>query len=218
MNECERVEVLAEDLALGWLTGRDRGMVLAHLEHCRTCRNEITELTEAADQVLLLAPRIAPDPGFADHVLDRLALAAGDEIPKARSRRLRPALAAAAAVVALLLMSLLWSAQQSPAAVAATMIDGQGQPVGQVSLTADHGTEVQMDLPRWSQVFGQYAGAHGTAYWLQVTLDDGSLVRTRLPLGDDGTWRVTTPADRSRIVTVAIADLAGHRWCHADFS
>jgi len=227
-QDCQRIHAIADELALGHLTGLDRALALAHLDECHGCRTEIATLAEAADSVLLVAPSTPPDPGFERRVRDRISQASGGDqlvdvsaarvIRPHRRRRVRMALAAAAVIVAALCGSLLWATQRAPNAVAATMVDGRGDRLGRVTLVADQGTAVQMDLPGWSNLLSQYGNASGGQYWLEVTLDDGSQVRSVLPPGDAGRWHMPIAAGRSRIVAVAVTGSDGQRWCHADFT
>jgi len=225
-DDCQFVHAFAEDLALGVLTGEERAAALDHLEECHACRAEIATLTDVADAVLLLAPAAAPDVAFERRVLDRLASAQGNDrtrdsgppaaVTSRRQRRMRSILAAAAVVAVLVVASLLW-AGRSQHAVAAAMIDGRGGGVGRVALVADHGTAVQMDLPGWPDLVRRYGDPSGGSYWLELALDDGSRLRTPLPPGDNGNWRVSTPVDRSHVLSVSITDPDGHSWCHAQF-
>ena len=232
-DDCQRVTAVADELALGMLAGRDRAEALAHLESCQACRSEIATIGEVADAVLLLAPGAAPDPGFEQRVLDRLGYAAGRDpagIDRAatavsrrpRGRRLRSVLAVAALVATIVAASLVWETQRAPQAVAATMLDTQGDVVGRVSLmaddgTADHGTAVVLDLPGWDTLIRRY-GDLSTGYQVELSLDDGSRVHVRLPPRHASTWRVGASVDRSRIIAVAIVDRYGHQWCHAALS
>jgi len=230
-DDCLRGEPVVEELVLGQLTGLDRARALRHLDECHACRTEIATLTEVADAVLLLAPATTPDPGFEQRVLSRISQVTGtapsSNSPssarnKARPSRVRLAVAAAAVVAAVVAGvlggSLAWNAQRTPSAVAAAMIDGRGQPVGRVSLLVQHDTAVQMDLPGWASLLTTYGDAAGGQYWLDITLDDGGEIRTPLPPGDAGDWRVNAPVSRSHIVAVAITDQDGHQWCRAQFT
>ena len=88
MSAEQPCEVFADDLALlalGTLTGRDRAIVLAHLEGCAQCSDEVEQLSLAADSLLPLAPEVNPPAGFEVRVFERM----GIEVPS----RGRPALA-----------------------------------------------------------------------------------------------------------------------------
>jgi hypothetical protein len=95
---CDETRELAAELALGVVEGEERGRALEHLADCPECRRRVEELTEVADQLLLLAPHREVPVGFESRVL-------GQVLPSPRPRRRRrlglvlaPAAAALAAV------------------------------------------------------------------------------------------------------------------------
>ena len=69
--ECNEIRELAAEVALGISSGEERASVLAHLGRCPACRAELDELSEVADELLLLAPPREPPVGFETRVLDR---------------------------------------------------------------------------------------------------------------------------------------------------
>ena len=92
----ETPDPIAEDLAelaLGVLPGERRAVVLEHLEHCTSCREELAALTHGLDALLLATPPVAPPAGFEARLLRQLS--------EHRPRPRRRALAVAAAVFAL---------------------------------------------------------------------------------------------------------------------
>jgi hypothetical protein len=94
--ECDAFHDDLASLAVGSLTGVDRARVLAHLEECSHCTDEVEELAAAADALCTLIPDATPPAGFSDRTM---ALIRAD-----RSVPRRPAtrrLVAAAAVVVL---------------------------------------------------------------------------------------------------------------------
>ena len=98
------------------LTGRDRVRVLAHVESCPRCAEELEQLSRAADAVVQVAPEVEPPMGFEVRLFERMGVA-----DVRRRRRVRPsrwtvgALAAAAAVAALAVgLSLGLSSSPSP--------------------------------------------------------------------------------------------------------
>jgi hypothetical protein len=93
---CEETRALAAELALGIVEGEERGRALQHLADCPECRLRVEELSEVADQLLLLAPHREPPVGFESRVLAEVV---APPQPK-RRRRLRLVLAPAAAAVA----------------------------------------------------------------------------------------------------------------------
>ncbi len=93
---CEETRELAAELALGIVEGEERGRTLEHLADCPDCRMRVDQLSEVADELLLLAPHREPPVGFESRVLAQV-------LPKPerkRRRRLRLVLAPAAAAVA----------------------------------------------------------------------------------------------------------------------
>jgi hypothetical protein len=92
---CEETREMAAELALGIVEGEERGRALQHLAECPDCRLKVEELSEVADELLLLAPHREPPVGFESRVLAPLHPA-----PKPRRWRWRVVLAPAAAAVA----------------------------------------------------------------------------------------------------------------------
>lgn len=72
---CAQLSGVAAELALGVLTGRERAMALAHLDHCEACREEVRQLMVTGEQLIELLPPAEPPAGFETRVLDRLGLA-----------------------------------------------------------------------------------------------------------------------------------------------
>ncbi|HEY5394588.1 MAG TPA: zf-HC2 domain-containing protein [Trebonia sp.] len=70
---CAQVRDVVAELALGVLTGRERGSALAHLEGCRACREDVSLLMVAGGQLLELLPPAEPPAGFETRVLEWLA-------------------------------------------------------------------------------------------------------------------------------------------------
>jgi len=93
--EHRREEDLAE-LATGAVVGAERALVLQHVVGCSRCRQELADLTRAADDLLSLAPDREPPAGFESAVIARLS---ADSHAKPRRMRRRILLSLAAAVV-----------------------------------------------------------------------------------------------------------------------
>ena len=70
--ECARYEPELAEFALGISTGRDRAMVLAHVEDCARCRLEVDRLSAAADSLLELVPPADPPIGFEVRLFERM--------------------------------------------------------------------------------------------------------------------------------------------------
>ncbi len=78
MNEmsCAMLADVAAELALGVLTGRERGDAIDHLDGCEACREDVRKLMATGDELLALLPLAEPPAGFETRVLDRLGLLA----------------------------------------------------------------------------------------------------------------------------------------------
>jgi Putative zinc-finger len=107
---CDEIRDLAPEIALGVADGEDRAEALRHLSTCAECRRLVEQLSQVADELLVLAPAHEPPAGFESRVVDAIA----PERPPRRSRarwltprwlgsRLAPALATAAVTAAALI-------------------------------------------------------------------------------------------------------------------
>jgi hypothetical protein len=76
-RDCARLHELADELALGVLTGEERVEARTHLANCPDCREYVLELTAVGDGLLALVPGAEPPVGFEDRVLSRLGITAG---------------------------------------------------------------------------------------------------------------------------------------------
>lgn len=92
--DCEDIQTLSTELALGIASGEDRARVLEHAATCRDCSRTLGQLTAVTDELLLLAPEGEPPSGFEERVLTQIR---PREVRRPwRRRLLRPVLAAAA--------------------------------------------------------------------------------------------------------------------------
>ena len=83
---CEQYSDDLAELALGVLTGRERAQVLAHVESCPRCADELEHLSRVADTVVQSAPEMEPPLGFEVRLFERMGVT--DVRP--RRRRFRP--------------------------------------------------------------------------------------------------------------------------------
>ena len=74
------------ELSLGVLTGRERARVLAHVESCPRCADELELLSRVADTVVQAAPEMEPPLGFEVRLFEKMGVTDGPP----RRRRLRP--------------------------------------------------------------------------------------------------------------------------------
>ncbi len=119
MNEirtCAELDDVAEDLALGTMSGPQRAQAIAHLDSCARCRGIIDGLTATGDSVLLLAPEEPPPLGFEARVANAMRPAAIEPQPvRSRWRRLATVgMVAAALLLGVVAGRVLTSAEGSP--------------------------------------------------------------------------------------------------------
>jgi hypothetical protein len=224
---CAQVREVAAELALDLLEGAERAAVLAHLENCAPCRNEVSSLTEASAQLLLLAPDSEPSPGFAAGVVAEVHRLSTPDLPNrpptapaTASRRWgRRAFAFAAVAVAVLALVatvvVRLGAGGESEALTADMRTGSGATVGRVSVEADEPTTVTVSVPGWDELVRGYAEPVDATYWLAVEHDDGSRDLHPLRPDDDNIWVVPVDHDPGSIATVSVLDRQGRVWCSA---
>jgi hypothetical protein len=96
---CEQLRDLAPEIALGTLDGEERAEALRHLATCADCRRLVDQLSEIADQLLMLAPVQEPPAGFESRVIEALGLQRRPprRVTRRLLLRLGPPLAVAAA-------------------------------------------------------------------------------------------------------------------------
>lgn len=73
MTDHRRDGDLAE-LATGAMSGAERALALQHVAACGRCRQELSLLSRAADELLALAPRQEPPAGFESAVIARMTV------------------------------------------------------------------------------------------------------------------------------------------------
>ncbi len=218
--DCAGAVDLAPEFAAGNLCGEERATVIAHLESCPSCQEIVNSLTTVTDQLLLLAPRVEPPPGFEQRVLASLPTELA-----ARRRRQRPryrwvTLAAAAALVLVFaagafLLDARFSGERAVAA--AEMRAASGDVIGRVVLHDDEPTLLSMTLPGWADRIERY-GLADDRYAVHIETNDGRVTTRPLTVTDDASWATTLDIDADTVTTVAVVDSDGHIWCEAEFA
>jgi len=121
-TQCAELAELLAEVATGVASGPDRARVLRHLSACDDCRRELDDLTQVADEVLLITPERESPAGFEGAVLDRIAALTPPAEPVARRRWgfWRPVLyAAAASIFAIAGAGVAWQATSDERELAA---------------------------------------------------------------------------------------------------
>jgi hypothetical protein len=207
---CDEVRDLAPEIALGTIEGEERAEALRHLATCAECRRAVDELSEVADELLLLAPVQEPPSGFESRVLGALGMQR-----RPRRRRLRRALlwlappVAAAAVTAAVLVGVYHDDSVTAGRYRDTLALADGQSFQAASLRDGTGAEA-----------GTVFGYQGEPSWMLVTVDprhrdqvsSAELVtrdRRTIPLPGfeldrSGSWGGAIPSDLYEIASIRL--------------
>ena len=156
---CDELRELAPELALGIVEGEERGRALEHLADCPECRRRVEELTEVADELLLLAPHKEVPVGFESRVLGRVL---PSPPPRRRRRRLALVLAPAAAAVAAVAITLgvVWGDVEKGRQYGDTLDKANGKQFEAYSLNGGGGS-----------VAGSVFSYEGAPNWVLITVD-----------------------------------------------
>jgi hypothetical protein len=161
---CEETRRLAAELALGIADGEERAQALRHLAECAECRHAVKDLSEVADELLMIAPERQPPAGFESRVVGSLGLRS---TPARRWRRVRgPLLAgvAAAAVAVAATLAIVMSATSDDRRIAsrykATLAQAHGRYFEAAPLQRPGGLRA-----------GVVFGYQGMPSWVFVTVD-----------------------------------------------
>lgn len=148
-THAELREWLSEQ-ALGILDGRARAELLAHIEACPSCAEELERLTEAADQLAHLAPGREPPTGFESRTMERIR---SSSAPRRVARRGRVLTAVAASLA--VAFALGWVVHNVSAPTSPRVATGRF---------------VARDLSAGNQVVGEAYAYTGAPSWMFVTV------------------------------------------------
>src|SRR5581483_2559194 len=174
-DRCDELRELAPELALGIVDGEERAWALEHLADCPDCRRRVEELSEVADELLLLTPHREPPVGFESRVL---ADALPKPAPRRRSRlRLVLAPAAAALASAAIVLAVVAPDLRLASHYRHTLDQANGKEFESYALRGPGGAHV-----------GTVFSYEGSPSWVQIDVDPGhraGLTRAAL-VTDDG--------------------------------
>jgi hypothetical protein len=216
---CEELRDLAPEIALGTIDGGERAEALRHLATCAECRRLVDQLSEVADELMIVAPVEDPPAGFESRVIEALGL----QRPRRRRPgrrllvRLGPAVVAAA-VSAIALAAIYHDDRVTAERYRDTLARADGQYFQAEPLRDETGAEA-----------GVVFGYQGAPSWVLVTVDPGhrdrisggELVTTdrrTIPLPSleldprQGSWGAAIPTN---LYEVASIRLLGRRPGHA---
>jgi hypothetical protein len=212
---CDEIRDLAPEIALGIADGEQRAEALRHLSTCAECRRVVEQLSQVADELLVLAPTQEPPAGFESRVVKALGLEPPPRRRRARwlsprwlAPRVGPALAAAAVTAAALV-----AVYSDDHRIAERYRDTLARADGQY-FQAEHLTDAAGSRA------GVAFGYEGRPSWLFVTVapphrqavTSGELVTTgrrtiplpSLALDRRGSWGGAIPVNVSKVAAVRL--------------
>ena len=158
-ERCQEIREMAPELSLGIVEGEERGRALEHLADCPDCRRRVDELTEVADELLLLAPYREPPPGFESKVL-------GEVLPTPPKRRRRRRFALVFAPVA---------SAVAAAAITLAVVSGDIETASHYRQTLQQANGKEFEAYSLYGGDGRFAGTvfsyQGRPNWLVITVD-----------------------------------------------
>jgi hypothetical protein len=204
---CAEIVELLPDVAAGVSAGDERARAFAHLAECSDCRQELAALSYVADELLTLAPAVAPPAGFAAGLMRRVA-------PPRRRRNWWRAFRVALAV-------LLAAVAGSSATMGATADDRREahhcreRPLAERAFAAADGTPggrafAYGGAPPWLFVTVALPAAAGVYDVHLVTRDGRSRAIGAVPVsGGGGSWGVALDVPADQIAEVRLIGSAG---------
>jgi hypothetical protein len=159
---CDETRELAAEIALGIVDGEERAEALRHLSTCEECRRAVDQLSQVADDLLVVAPVEEPPAGFESRVVDAMGLR---ERPRRRlslrwlAPRVGPALATAA-VTAVVMVGIYHDDSQTAAEYRGVLDQAGGQYFQAGRLDDETGARS-----------GVAFGYEGSPPWLLVTVN-----------------------------------------------
>jgi hypothetical protein len=211
--DCGRYADGLAELALGILMGRERALILAHVEGCSNCDAEVEQLSLAADSLLEMAPDIEPPLGFEVRLMERFGARPAAYRRGRRQWRLRQSSLVLASLV-------IFGAVGAGAGWLAW--GGRPQTVVRSAFGTAPGGQIETEsLVAGGRTLGEVVVYSGRTSWLFMSLDDGSwsgkancqvrLVNGKtVPLGTFwlehgyGAWGVALPPGTGRIQTASV--------------
>jgi hypothetical protein len=206
---------LAAEIALGIADGEERAEALRHLSTCGGCRRVVEQLSQVADELLVLAPIQEPPAGFESRVVDAMGLQKPPHrrfprwlSPRWLAPRVGPALATAA-VTAALLIAVYDDDRQTAERYRSVLDQANGQYFLAEPLADEAGA-------RGGVAFGY----EGSPSWLFLTVDrghrgdvetgelvtrDGRTTPLRsFALDRSGSWGGAIPVKLSNVVSIRL--------------
>jgi hypothetical protein len=209
---CEQIRDLAAEIALGIADGEERAEALRHLSTCGQCRQVVEELSQVADELLILAPVEEPPEGFESRVVERLGLR---RPPRSRrltlgwmARRLGPALVAAA-VTAAALIAVYHDDHQTAERYRESLAQAGGQYFQAEPITDEAGARSGVAFgyqgsPSWLLLTVNPAHRDSVTSAELVTKDGRTIALPSLELDRNGSWGGAIPVKLYAVVSIRL--------------
>ena len=226
---CTEMHDLAPEMALGVLSGDERGAAIAHLESCSRCHVDLSALADAADQLLLVAPHVDPPPGFEVRVLARLAAettreagvgqTATSPVRAARRRSRRTwSVRAVGIAAAAVLMVVARPTSEPRVAASADVVATTGDTIGRAVMEPGDPARITIDMAGWASTDPPYVMPFDASDHLRVERSDGATSFAELTHRAGATWSATLgDSAAGDVVAVAVVDGEQRVWCSAEF-
>jgi hypothetical protein len=208
---CEETRDLAAEIALGIAAGEERAEALRHLSTCEECRRVVGQLSQVADELLVVAPVEEPPAGFETRVVEAMGL---QKRPRRRftlrwlAPRLGPALAAAA-VTAAVMVGVYHDDQQTAAEYRGILDQAGGQYFQAGRLKDETGAAGGVAFgyegsPSWLLVTVNPAH-RGDVKTAQIVTEDGLTIPLRsFRLDSRGSWGGAIPVKLYKVRSVRL--------------
>jgi hypothetical protein len=226
---CEEIRHLAPEIALGIADGEERAEALRHLSTCPDCQRVVEQLSEVADELLVLAPAQEPPAGFESRVLQAIGQQRQPRRRRARrlslrwlAPRLGPSLAAAA-VTAAVLVGVYHDDHQTAERYRGVLAEAGGSYF-----------QAQQLADRTGARTGVAFGYEGSPSWLFVTVDreyrdaittcelvtrDGRTIPLpSMELDRKGTWGGAIPVNLYKVASVRLLGQTPSQTLQASFT
>jgi hypothetical protein len=226
---CAEMHDVAPEMALGVLSGEERGAAIAHLESCSRCHVDLSALADVADQLLLAAPRVDPPPGFEVRVLARLeaesARAAGvgrtatSPVRAGRRRARRTwSVRAVGIAAAAVLMVVARPTGEPQVAASADVVATTGHTIGRAVMEPGDPARITIDMAGWAYADPPYVVPPDESYQLRIERSDGVTSFAALTHGAGSRWSATLGNTAAGdVAAVAVVDGEQRVWCSAEF-
>jgi hypothetical protein len=212
---CEETRDLAPEIALGIADGEARAEALRHLATCAECQRVVGQLSQVADELLVLAPAQEPPAGFESRVVEAIGLQRPPRrhLPRRLSLRwlaprLGPALAAAA-VTAVALISVYQDDHQTAERYRGVLDQADGRYFQAEPLADEMGARGGVAFgyegsPSWLFLTVDPAHRDAVSRGALLTKDGRTIALPSLELDRRGSWGGAIPVNLYRVASIRL--------------